>query len=78
MELPDFFRVVLGPCEQFCPFEAMEQNGAKTKCQNRMKFTELCQLDSRTLKLAYFWPKIDYFDHIFVGYRLQICVAHLH
>ena len=28
-ELPDFFRVVLGPCEQCCPCEAMEQNGAK-------------------------------------------------
>ena len=23
------FRVVLGPCEQCCPCEAMEQNGAK-------------------------------------------------
>ena len=29
------------------------------------KVTELCQLDGRTLKLAYFRPKIDYFGHIF-------------
>ena len=29
------------------------------------KVTELCQLDGRTLKLVYIWPKIDYFGHIF-------------
>ena len=29
------------------------------------KVTELCQLDGRTLKLAYFRPKIDYFGDIF-------------
>ena len=26
---PTFFTVVLGPCEQCCPCEAMEQNGAR-------------------------------------------------
>ena len=37
------------------------KSAPKTLCQNRMKSYR----DGRTLKLAYFWPKIDYFGHLF-------------
>ena len=39
----------------------------KKEYQNRIKITDLCQLEGRTLKwqLAYFGPKVGYFGHIF-------------
>ena len=36
----------------------------KEKYLNRIKMTELCQLEGRT-QLAYFGPKVGYFGHIF-------------
>ena len=35
---PDFERVVLGPCAQFYPCEASEQNGAKHQNLDTIQF----------------------------------------